>query len=378
MISTSVMEQKERELKRQRGMASIVITMVTMVVISLIVLGFATISRREQRQSLDQLLSSQAFYAAESGIEDAKSIIKANIAAGTTIVAKDACNTNNAGGTYPTGAQTVIDSTYSVSYTCLRVDPSPDNLQFDGVDASNTLVIPVKTAAAITSVKITWKPTVAPAGTPADCPASATGSFSPQTGASGWACGYGVLRADLVPTMGVLTRAGLQTSYVNGFFVPIRTASAGTLAYAGNLAKPNIVAANCGVAAYTECSATINNITGNPTSLAIRLSSMYQSSNVTIQAYTSAGVVQDITGVQAMIDSTGKATDVLRRIQVRLPLVQTGSLLPGAALSTNDTICKRFSTATGGPSGGYFNIPGDIVDADPGFEMCAPKTDGSL
>ena len=48
------------ERAKQRGMASIIITMITMVIITLIVLGFATLSRREQRQSLDRQLSTQA------------------------------------------------------------------------------------------------------------------------------------------------------------------------------------------------------------------------------------------------------------------------------------------------------------------------------
>ena len=46
-----------------------------MIVMSLIVLGFAQISRRNQRESLDRQLSTQAFYAAESGVNDARELI---------------------------------------------------------------------------------------------------------------------------------------------------------------------------------------------------------------------------------------------------------------------------------------------------------------
>lgn len=50
-------------------------------------------------------------------------------------------------------------------------------------------------------------------------------------------------------------------------------------------------------------------------------------------------------GAQIKVDSTGKAQDVLRRIQVRLPLNATGSQnqLPDNALQSTDSICKRFS-----------------------------------
>ena len=353
--------------RNQRGMASIVITMVTMVVISLIVIGFATISRREQRESLDQLQSSQAFYAAESGIEDARSVIETAVKTGQPVVAKDSCTTNNSGGVYPTGGQTVVDTTYNVSYTCLRVNPSPTSLLFDGA-GNNSLVVPITTANPITSVRVTWKPTNIPWGTPADCPNGTSNIFSTQTN---WACGYGLLRADLVPTDGALSRAGLGANQVSGMFVPTRVAGTGQLDHAGSTGHTNVVAANCTTGSYSLCSATFTNIPGGPRSMTLRLSSMYRSSNITVEALNGTNP-QGITGVQAIVDSTGKATDVLRRIQVRLPVVQTGGLVPGYAISSNGAICKRFSI-----SATYFSIPGDITDADPTNAMCQPVSSGT-
>ncbi len=210
-------EPIRRQTSDQRGMAAIVITMVTMVVISLIVIGFATISRREQRQSQDQLLSSQAFYAAESGVEDAKSIIKDAIAKGDPIKAKDDCNDNKPGpGTnYPTDDATIVDSDYGVSYTCLKVDPEPRTLQYDGV-ADNGIIVPINTPQPTGQLEITWRPTGDPGGLPsADCPTSTNNSFSPQTD---WSCGYGVLRVDIVPTVGSLTRASLASGQLTAFF----------------------------------------------------------------------------------------------------------------------------------------------------------------
>ena len=64
-------------------MVAILVTMNLMIVISLIVLGFAQISRRNQRQSLDRQLSTQAFYAAETAVNDAADLIKTAVQAGT-------------------------------------------------------------------------------------------------------------------------------------------------------------------------------------------------------------------------------------------------------------------------------------------------------
>jgi len=352
----------------ERGMASIVITMVTMVVITLIVLGFAALSRREQRQTLDQQLSTQAFYAAETGVEDARAVIKAAIKNGQPIVAKTQCTTNDSGNTYPVDSAMVIDGPNQVSYTCLKVDPSPTSLQYNSVSGSN-LVLPITASQTITSLEITWTPSMAPTGTPAVCPNSATNSFSPQ---SKWNCGYGLLRADIVPTNGALTRAGLAGSTLSAFFVPTKSGSPGQLAYTGNTNKPNLLAADCDTASYGSCKATITNFSGQ-TAVSLRLNSMYQPSNIKIVAYHNA-TPMGITGVQAVVDSTGKAVDVLRRIQVRLPVIATGGLLPSSALQSNGSICKRFST-----TGTYFAVASDIASPlDASNAMCdGSKIDGT-
>lgn len=374
MISTSGMRILHRAPGRrrtsdQRGMAAIVITMITMVVISLIVIGFATISRREQRQSQDQLLSSQAFYAAESGIEDARSIIEDAIANRDPIKAKDACNDNNPGpgNNYPTGDATKVDGQYNVSYTCLKVNPEPKTLQYDGV-ADNSIIVPITTAQPTNRLEITWRPSAAGSGLPsADCPASTVNSFSPQ---AKWRCGYGVLRADIVPTAGTLTRSGLAAGQMTAFFQPLNRTASGTLAYgAGSVGRANIVAADCTPGSYVECKAIITGL--NSTSFSLRLSSVYQPSRLSISALNNV-TPQGIRGVQAVVDSTGKATDVLRRIQVRIPLVNTkGALTPTAAIQSNSSICKRFSV-----SSNMFSIPGDIVGADDKNAMCVATSDG--
>jgi hypothetical protein len=56
-----------------------------------------------------------------------------------------------------------------------------------------------------------------------------------------------------------------------------------------------------------------------------------------------------LAGSQIIIDSTGRAQDVLRRIQVRMSVDAGGSKnqLPDNALQSTDSICKRFATMNG-------------------------------
>src|ERR1700761_8288581 len=63
--------QVKRIRRDEQGMVSILVTMIMVIVISLIVIGFAEVSRRNQREALDNQLSTQAYYAAESGVNAA-------------------------------------------------------------------------------------------------------------------------------------------------------------------------------------------------------------------------------------------------------------------------------------------------------------------
>lgn len=355
--------------KRQVGMASIIITLVTMIVISLIVLGFAAISRREQRQTLDQQLSTQAFYAAETAVEDARNVIKTRIDNDDVLRDKTDCITDDQGGGYPSGLPAMrLNTADGVSYSCLKVDLSPTSLSYDGVDASN-IVVPVRAAAGnINRIEIEWRPATTPANTPAACPSGTVDVFSSQPD---WACGYGVLRADLVPAEGGLDRNGLVNGTMAGYFVPVGSGSpSGQVSYVShsgpaNNRRPALTQADCdNGATYGSCLITVTNLNGDDEFM-LRLSSLYRTSNVEIRAYQNAGSPLELVGTQAIIDATGKAQDVLRRIQVRMPLIASNVPLPGSALQSSGSICKRFNSAPG-----IFGVADDIVEPDATNRMC--------
>jgi hypothetical protein len=61
-----------------------------------------------------------------------------------------------------------------------------------------------------------------------------------------------------------------------------------------------------------------------------------------IGATDAAGQIA-FTGAQAIIDSTGQAGDVLRRLQVTVPLqASSRDQLADYVIQTTDSICKRF------------------------------------
>lgn len=364
-MSTINLRQSKHLRNDQSGMASIMITMITMIVVSLIVLGFATISRREQGNTLDQQLSTQAFYAAESGVEDAANIIANDVKTSKPILPRTSCTANAGGATYPTGAQMVLDSAHSVSYTCLLVNPALTTAVYNGIGEQPT-VVPIDAKQAITKLVLSWSPTNNPSPRATNCPTSTTKTFSPS---GSWTCNYGLFRMDLVPTQGTLSRNGLETKTLSSFFEPMKAGGTTNVSYSGNVGRANVTGVVCGSGAGAQCSVTIVGLPAT-NDLSLRISSYYQASNLTVTAYH--GGTKLTTSGQVAIDVTGNAAGVLRRIQVRVPTNNTSNLIPNYAIQSNAAVCKRFELDKT-----YFHIANDVTNPDPANSMCQTQTDGT-
>lgn len=349
----------------EHGMISIMTTMVLMIVITLIVLGFAQISRRNQRQSLDRQLSTQAFYAAETGVNDARQLLKNAVASGTPITDKTSC-----GGTWSIGTlNPVIDADKNVSYSCLLVDVSPPQLRYNDVGSTST-VIPMRTVSGnFSRIKIDWQSKVSSTPT-VGCPGA--GSLPAGTGngqftvPASWTCGYGVVRFDLVPTQGAgLTMDGLRNTTMTTFAVPLSSGGTASIPYAASTANTNnVVGVSC---SNTLCSLEITGLSQN--SYALRIMSLYRTSTMQISATGGAATPIDIAGAQAQIDVTGKAQDVLRRIQVNVPLRGSSKTeLSDYAIQSTDSLCKRFAAMNG-----YFDNEASLagVSTIAGNRLCS-------
>jgi Tfp pilus assembly protein PilX len=366
-MSVINLRQMKRLQHNQSGMASIMITMITMIVVSLIVLGFATISRREQGNTLDQQLSTQAFYAAESGVEDARSIIENDVKANQPILPRTSCTANAGGATYATGNQMILSGTAAapnVQYTCLLVNPALTSAVYTGIGDQPT-VVPIDATQTITQLDIAWSPTNNASPSATACPISTTKTFST---AAAWTCNYGLLRMGLVPTSGALNRAGLTSNTLTSFLEPFKSGGTASVSYSGNVGKANVTGVVCGSGAGAQCKVKITGMAGAD-NVSLELSSLYQESNITISAYH-GGTLLTTTG-QVGVDVTGDAAGVLRRIQVRIPTNSTSNLIPAYAFQSNAAVCKRYELDKT-----YFHIPNDITNPDPAT-MCQTVTVGS-
>lgn len=346
----------------QNGFVSIIVTMILLVVTSLLVISFAFLARQNQTRNLNQQLSTQAFYAAESGVNDAV----AKLQAGKLTDNSDCAGT----------ASTLGEASLNVSYTCVLVNQSPTNLQYDSVGSDQSVVVHVKTAVAGT-LRISWQsksgdtifaPTAnnnfyLPQAAVANTPSAAT-SFGLDQGIAAFPNHTGLVRATIIPTAAATSTTSLMAASRTFFLYPLANGAA-SQAGSGS-ADGTFISGNCNTNNNSGtfpkfCNADIS---GAPTDFYLRLKGIYQPSAVEVQVL-SGGAAQSITGAQAVIDATGKAQNVERRIQVRLPLTKN-YLYPEFAVETADTICKRFSAWPGGasvikPNNKLYSLPNPFI-----------------
>ncbi len=337
----------------EAGIASIMVTMVMMLIISLIVLGFAEIARREQRQSLDRELSTQAFYAAESGVNDALSALQVNSTVGKTNCAPYPFGGSPYGSLLGPGSNQL--SGQATSYTCLLINPAPPFLK-TSAGINQPTVVPIKTTSPINKMTISWQDTSN--GTNFSCPLP-VGTFPPAAvaGANNWPCDPGMLRIDLVPADGnpggELDATNLAKHTLTAFLEPESGGAVPTISY--NPANPTntglVQAGSCNSSNTYYCQVTIQFNPVTPHTYYLQLRSIYNPNDVKITATDSGGTTLNLQGAEALIDSTGKAQDELRRIQEFVSLTPT-SALPAFAIQTTQGICKEFAVA---PNGFYQN-----------------------
>ncbi len=323
-------------------MASLMVTTIMILVISLIVLGFSQITRRNQRAALDRQLSSQALYAAESGVNAATAVIRSRVLANLPIPSKTDCAPDIT--KYPD----VKLSGEDVKVTCLLVEPNVPNMVYDEVSENVSSVIPITPVSAINYATITWRPSNGASNTNAGCPDFGTPPPYSLPVRSNWDCGHGILRLD----MSALP-AGTDAVFAKTVF--LYPHAQGTTVDAGNAtaissSEPDIgglVAVRCSdTGSDPKCMVRIN-FTSPVSRYYMNARSIYKNSKLVVDGFDATGTTQSFTG-QVMVDVTAKAIDVLKRVQVRVPIEEKrNSSVPAYGVETSESLCKRFSTSAG-------------------------------
>jgi Tfp pilus assembly protein PilX len=339
----------------ERGFASIVIALTLVIILALLTVGFAQLTRREQQNALNKQLAIQAYYASEAGINDAVADIAAKRVTST--------NTNCTPTATPTAnlQHKDINSLLGVSYSCVSIDLNPTNLAYTNVSDGSFRTVRFSSAStyAIKTLTIAW--------TTADGHTTAPGSQAGFSQQLSWTA-PAVMEVSLTPLTS-LDRASLSTNDFTFYGYPVMAPGA-TVYYANStsLSEGSVNNAHC---TSGSCSITIDvSSLGSKGPFLLHLTNHYDKSNITVTGLDAAPTPAPIKfqGGQAVIDSTGRARDVLKRLQVHVPIAD-GNGLPNYAIEAGD-VCKRITTypnSSGSGSTDYFhqsiNGPGAILTA---------------
>lgn len=331
--------------RNQRGFATIIVSIVVSVIITLITLGYASAMNRQQRQALNQVLNAQAYYASESGVNDVLARIVVEPVMASQLTCGDSKLIPDNEGR-DTGA----------SVQCTNINTAPPFLYYQSVptDSSRARYLQIRGKSGITKLRISWNPSNN---------ANVTSLPNPDTirppyyNISSWPSNVGVLRMVMIPFVPGNNRQNMIEATSHYHLFPTNTTSASSIsqdnARSTSAGGPAILNASCTTSSISTvnsplpCNVVITNI---PTSgeFVIAITSLYRANNVAVETFSASDTLAPIENVQILVDVTARGTDVLRRLNVRIPYRETVSPRPFPAIEASDGICKLFTYSSAG------------------------------
>lgn len=344
-----------RELRQQtEGAASMIVVIFISIVLSIMTIGFIRVAINEQRQSTDFDLSQRAYYAAESGIEDARRAVRDYLGGELTEAElnADVCD-------LPRNYSGVLsdDPDFDIEYTCMFIDLTPAAFRatFDGANITKQFTVkPVNSAgnpANFQTLTMNWHLNDLPAqggdgliGSGVNLRGSGDVSLPRR---SSWNHPAMMEVTFISHPRNGLQRSNIQDSTV--FLSPNTgsNGSSGTVFGAG--VDGRVRAASCSAVASGgyACSMQFNfngyNATANE--LTMRMTTHYAATSIELSLSSGAngnGAPRLFDDMQATVDVTGRAGQVFRRVEAALDLNEH-TVLPGYAVQSATDICKNFS-----------------------------------
>lgn len=328
--------------KDQGGAVAIVVSVIIMVILTLVAISFAQLMRREERQALDRQLNSQAYYAAESAINDAVAAIKNGGI--DEIAGLNRCKRGEGALSAP-----VLDDSAGISYSCVTVDMTPGDLVYEGLSLETSSFIELRAVngsgnnVTLNRLKISWED-------PNNNTSFRTYSMnSPNLPSPSDWNSPGMVRVEIIPlpagSGGLLDRAAMLAVRKVFYLYPAGRVSSPQYGYSTDTGS--VLAGSCNATNMPrDCSVDITNLPGNANyTYVLRMRSIYKPVDVTVTGTTSnGGAGSDVMfgGAQYVIDATGKAADVLRRIRAHVSL-DSSPLLPEYVLQSFSGVCKEMA-----------------------------------
>ena len=335
----------------EKGMASIVVVFVIVVLLSLIGVSFTKIMDRALQSTSADQIGTAADYAAQSAINNTIAYLKVTPDA----VANTGCKTLlDIGG--PLHDVTQLSGNSTTQYTCILTDPNPTDLVYQSLDAYKPQVVPLTTTNTgthpVSSVMFSWQGANRglaysyPAGSSIfDENAWATNNYPP------------LLRVSFYPigTAGAL--GTVESGSKSFFFYPHRGSNVQSVSYSAadglypiDCIKGGSISTFIGSPDY-DCNVVVN-IPSPAAYYIVKITPYFGQASVKIKANNDNGQASKFYFVQAIIDATAKSGAAVKRLQARVDLNNYTNPsgpndLPDFALRTANTICKRLIIGAG-------------------------------
>jgi hypothetical protein len=365
--------------KQQSGIVSLLIVTILAIVLGLVAIGFSQLTNRELKQASDRELDAQAFYAAESGVNDALAYLDDPNATPLT-----GCNDWLTGPNSAVARQYFADSlSPTAKYTCVIVQNTnlPKLVQPLDKDQSVTFKI---NQAGLDKLYFGWENQGQN-----DTGKALDSNFGrlPQESSITDPMVTGLLRVGIYAVRSsdnLVSNDALNGLSRNFFMYPNTTVGSpnsipflagpnGSFVH-GNCKSgnkdPNVPSANGRFCKSVVTGLSTVTVSPNTTTYYVQLTALYTKINVTLWGQNSGSAPVTFSGTQADIDITGKGTDVLQRINTRVNIGHDYQY-PDFALQSMKAICKGFTVEVPTP-GTYNNNVNNGVMPDPDGSCASP------
>lgn len=352
----------------QQGAASLFAVIFSMLLLTVLTVGFIKLMITDQQRATNNDLSQSAYDAALAGVEDAKRVVRASqegvLPADFLPEKGDKCNVIAQSGVVANSSneETLVRSgtageTFEQAYTCVKIQMNTPDFLYKAVK-DKSQVIPLKATGDFDTVVLEWYKRD-DEDNANDADATDPPELLPKENEWG-ANAPSLLRAQLINPGQAFDLAALDNTGATTFLKPkvlnnptvateldVSSRRRATDGQAhDNTTDMTFCAREFTFSDTYACQATlkVGTITQAASANAfLRLNSLYKGASVKVTLKNATGIV-NFDGVQPAVDSTGRANNLFRRVEARLQIGDDFAY-PDNAVELINSLCKDFSIA---------------------------------
>ena len=315
----------------QQGAVALITAMIVSVLLLITTAGMVAVTIKSTRQATDGAQSTKAYYAAESGVEEALLNLK-----------RDAGYKGNC-----QGSSTSNKAAQTGDSTCIIVDRTSNQL-FGSVMADESRQLDISMVDGVKTIQLDWGLAAGYSG--ATIPNYGNGNYPTKTSWPGGAPAVIELAIIAYPNSGTF---GLDSIDYREVIASPRSNKTSDASYAvgprsiydysaglGPLKQTFV--GTCSMAAPYQCSVAVGNLPASQRYV-LRLKARYNQANFRVTLKDSANNVMSVPDGAYHIDVTARAGDTFRRVQSTFGEVPESRSGLDYVLYSDTTICKSFT-----------------------------------